>query len=126
MEPEVLAAEGEWQPAMPGITKRTLEGGRMTYIRYRFEPEAVFPLHRHGQEQLVILGGGSARCEIENSVTEMQPGEAIFIPFDAPHRITAGADGALIHCVLSPRRTAETNYELLESDATEGKQKRTG
>src|SRR2546426_1462826 len=45
----------------PGVETRRVDFVQFTVIEYRFRPEAVFPLHHHAEEQVVIvLEGASA------------------------------------------------------------------
>lgn len=104
--------EGEWEQAQPGITRHLVNGHRMTYIAYRFEPGAIFPLHDHPQEQLCLLQRGSLTCLIGKETIPLSTGNALLIPENMPHSIAGGPEGALLNCVLSPRRTPETDYRL--------------
>ncbi len=123
---DAFEKEGTWEPAqlpspvtptpsagcpIPGIVKRSFGGEHMTYIRYRFESGATFPLHRHPQEQLCLVERGMLQCHIDDEVVSLTPERAVIISQNVPHTMTAGEDGALLSCILSPPRTSQTEYQ---------------
>ncbi len=57
----VLAGEGEWQQAAPGISLKILHAdphGERTTVLVRIDPGAAYPPHRHrGVEECLVLEG---------------------------------------------------------------------
>jgi quercetin dioxygenase-like cupin family protein len=92
-----------------------VDGERMTCIVYRFEPNAIFPLHHHPQEQLCLLRSGSLTCTAGDETVSLSGDHPYIIPENLPHSIRSGPEGAELLCVLSPRRTPETSYRIVET-----------
>jgi unsaturated pyranuronate lyase len=93
----------------PGLRRRMLHSERVTVVEYVFEPGASFPLHRHAQEQVTLVEAGEVRLTVAGETETLAAGAWSVIPGDVEHGITAGADGARIVAVLSPRRRGDTD-----------------
>ncbi len=88
----------------PGVTARRLDLAHMTVVRYRFEPGAVFPLHSHPEEQLVVMLEGTARFTVGERTVAVRSGESVHAPPDVPHGCQAGPEGCIFLNIVSPRR----------------------
>jgi len=98
--------------AYPGIRRRTLQSERMTLTEYTFEPGATFPLHRHAQEQVTLVEDGEVRLTVAGATETLAAGAWSVVPGGVEHGITAGAGGARIVAILSPRREAAGEITL--------------
>jgi len=97
----------------PGVQRRVLHGEHATLTHYRFAPGAAFPVHRHRQEQLTVVVGGSVTLVGEGPPRELAAGAWFTAVPGAPHGLTAGGDGAEVIAVVAPARGADEAVELL-------------
>lgn len=77
-----------------------------TVVEYRFQPGAVFPIHHHPEEQVVIVLAGSVRFAVDGQPADLGPGDCARVAPHVPHGATAGPDGARMLNLVSPRRDA--------------------
>jgi unsaturated pyranuronate lyase len=98
--------------AYPGVRRRTLHSERVTLTEYTFEPGATFPLHRHAQEQVTLVEEGEVRMAVADATQTLSAGAWAVTPGNVEHGITAGAGGARIVAILSPRRTDGADITL--------------
>ena len=96
----------------PGVQRRTLQGERMTLTEYTFEPGATFPLHHHTQEQVTLVEAGEVRLTVAGATETLTAGAWSVVPGGVEHGITAGASGARIVAIISPRREAAGDITL--------------
>ena len=90
---------------LPGVERQTVQGDRQTLVRYRYAPGAVFPVHRHPEEQITVVLGGRIAFEVDGERREVGPGEVVVIPGDVPHGATVVGDEPVETLnTLSPRR----------------------
>lgn len=97
---------------------RRVDAGELTLVRYEFEPRANFPLHRHPEQQIVVIFRGSCRIRSGETARALKQGDVAFSPSMEPHGITAGEDGVVFLNIISPRRTRDRT-EYLESMPTD-------
>jgi quercetin dioxygenase-like cupin family protein len=90
------------------VETRRVDFVQFTVVEYRFQPEAVFPLHHHAEEQVVIVLKGSIRFVLDGRPVDLGPGASARVPPNAPHGATAGRQGARMLNLVSPRRREET------------------
>ena len=74
----------------PGVRRTAFDTTRATVTRYEFEPGAVFPLHRHPQEQITVLEAGEAEFTVGDEVKVLHPGAWSVVPPGVEHGMTAG------------------------------------
>jgi quercetin dioxygenase-like cupin family protein len=96
----------------PGVRRRTLHSERMTLAEYTFEPGATFPLHRHAQEQMTLVEEGEVHMTTAGATEVLSAGAWSVTPGDVEHGIAAGAGGARIVAILSPRRGSAADITL--------------
>lgn len=84
---------------------------QFTVVEYRFQPEAVFPLHHHAEEQVVIVLEGSIRFVLDGRPVDLGPGACARVAPNVPHGATAGRQGARMLNLVSPRRREEAGLE---------------
>ena len=90
---------------MPGVERQTVHGERQSLVRYRYAPGAVFPVHRHPQEQVTVVLSGRIEFEIGGERREVGPGEVVVIPGGVVHGAAVVGDDAVETLnALSPRR----------------------
>jgi quercetin dioxygenase-like cupin family protein len=97
----------------PGVTRRTIYAAGATVTSYEFEPGAVFPLHRHPQEQITLVDSGTVTMWLGAESRELLPGAWSVVAGDVEHGITAGSEGARITAVIVPRRAHADAYEVV-------------
>lgn len=96
----------------PGVRRTAFDTSRATVTRYEFEPGAVFPLHRHPQEQITVLEAGEAEFTVAGEVKVLRPGAWSVVPPGIEHGMTAGRSGARFLAIVVPRRERRDAYEL--------------
>ncbi len=113
-----MAEPDRWSGAdlsrpVEGVTSRRIDQGDVTYVRYRFDPGASFPLHRHPGSQTVVVLRGECRFRSGGETFDLTSDDLVFTPSMEPHGIDAGKEGVELINVITPRRT-EDNTEYLE------------
>lgn len=96
----------------PGITTRRLDFAHMTVVRYEFAPGAVFPLHHHAEEQLVVVVAGEVEFTVGGELVRVRAGDTLLTPSWVAHGGRAGAGGTVFFNVLAPRRTGDAVHYL--------------
>lgn len=86
---------------------RRVDFVQFTVVEYRFRPGAVFPVHHHAEEQVVIVLEGSVRFAVDGRPVDLGPGAWARVAPDVPHGATAGSQGARMLNLVSPRRREE-------------------
>lgn len=99
-----------------GISTQRIDQGNMTIVQYNMEGNAVFPYHRHPEEQVVIILGGSCKMRTEAITLELSVGDVIYTGPLEPHGITANDDGVTFLNIITPQRK-ENFLEFLESSS---------
>ena len=102
----------EAETPYPGILRRTFHSERMTFSEYTFTSGATFPLHRHTQEQVTLIEAGEVRLTAGGSTETFGAGAWSVMPAGVEHGITAGAEGARVVAILSPRRQSADEITL--------------
>lgn len=98
----------------PGITTKRIDLGNLTMVQYSFESNCTFPLHRHPEEQVVMIESGSCTMKTDKGTYELKAGDVAFNPSMEPHGITSGDQGVVFVNLLTPRRTKDL-IEYLEN-----------
>ena len=98
-------AELPQETVYPGITRQVVQGERQTMVRYVYQPGAVFPLHRHPQEQVTAVLSGSIEFAVGDERYRLGAGEVAVIPGDVAHGARVLGD-VVVETLnsLSPRR----------------------
>ena len=91
----------------PGIQRRTTDTAQSTIVEYAFAPGATFPLHRHPQEQLVVVLQGSVELIAGGRSQALGEGGWAAIAGNEEHGISAGNRGARFLAILVPRRAPD-------------------
>lgn len=99
----------------PGVTTRRLDYAQMTVVLYEFEPNAVFPLHHHPEEQLVVVLDGSGTITVGDRDLTLKTGDSAVAGSNMPHGCRAGAQGLRMLNILSPARVGEGVINLVRS-----------
>lgn len=87
-----------------GVRARRLDTGRATVVRYEFGPDAVYPRHEHGEEQLVHVVSGAIELELGATTLSLAAGDLVHVPSGVPHGARAREAGAVFLNVVVPRR----------------------
>ncbi|MBM4764877.1 dimethylsulfonioproprionate lyase family protein [Bacillus sp. B15-48] len=96
-----------------GITTERVDQGNMTMVKYSFEPNKTFPLHRHPEEQVVVVLKGSCTMRAGDKSYELKVGDIAFNPSMESHGITSGSEGVVFVNLITPLRTQDL-IEYLE------------
>lgn len=102
--PQMLAA---------GYLARAVHGDRLTVAVVEIEPGAELAEHRHDNEQIGIVLGGSVIFRVGDEERSLGAGGIWRIPPDMPHMVTAGEAGAVVIDIFSPARDDWKAHELL-------------
>ena len=70
---------------MPGDVIWDVTGNELQVIRAEMAPGADFPIHRHPQEQIIVVLHGALEFTVGDQRRIVRPGQAIRIPADVPH-----------------------------------------
>jgi quercetin dioxygenase-like cupin family protein len=104
--------ELEVEEPFPGVRRRAFDTDQATVTRYDFEAGAVFPLHRHPQEQITLIERGEVDFTVAGAVERLGPGGFSVVGRDVEHGIRAGAEGASFVAIVIPARAAADAYTL--------------
>jgi quercetin dioxygenase-like cupin family protein len=112
-EPEFGSFDAiEGDEPWPGVHRNAFDTSRATVTRYEFEPGAVFPMHRHPQEQITVLEAGEAEFTVGDEVRVLRPGAWSVVPPGVEHGLAAGRSGARLLAIVVPRRERPDAYEV--------------
>ena len=87
-----------------GLVARAVAGDRMTFAVVDLEPGAVLPEHHHENEQIGLVIRGEMELRVGSETRLLRPGDTYVIPSEVPHTARAGAEGASVVDVFTPRR----------------------
>lgn len=104
-----MSIKTQWSTAQienpfQGITTHRIDQGNLTIVRYTLESNASFPLHRHPEEQTVVVIGGSCTLRTVQETLELTEGDLIHSVSMEPHGITAREGGVVFLNIITPRR----------------------
>ena len=98
------ASQRGYQPALPGIERKTLVYGEHTLLtEFRMRKGSTLPLHAHPQEQTGYLVSGRVRLTVGRRTVDARPGDSWSIPGGTQHRAAILEDSVAIE-VFSPVR----------------------
>ncbi|HJX62572.1 MAG TPA: cupin domain-containing protein [Polyangia bacterium] len=98
------ASQRGYQPALPGIERKTLVYGERTLLtEFRMRKGSTLPRHAHPQEQTGYLVSGRVRLSIGRRSVVAQPGDSWSIPGNTQHGAAILADSVAIE-VFAPVR----------------------
>ena len=93
-----------YQPALPGIERKTLANcDRTLMTEFRMRKGSALPRHSHSQEQTGYLISGCIRLTIGRRSIEARPGDSWSIPGGTKHGAAIVEDSVAIE-VFSPAR----------------------
>lgn len=101
-----------------GYLARAVHGEQLTLAVVEIEPGAELPEHRHINEQFGMVIEGSVIFRVGDETRTVEPGGIWCIPSNTPHTLTAGASGAVVVDIFSPRRDEWAAAERLEPRPT--------
>ncbi|MFN0167912.1 MAG: cupin domain-containing protein [Bryobacteraceae bacterium] len=87
----------------PSATRQVIHGSTMTIARLRLTKGALVPLHSHANEQISLIEAGRLRFVIDGVEQVATAGNAVRIPPNAPHSVTAEEDSVALD-LFSPVR----------------------
>lgn len=111
-----FAALEESEP-FPGVHRHRFDADGATVSRYRFDPGARFPMHRHVQEQITLVEDGEVTFTVAGEPLALGPGDWSVVAPNCEHGLTAGPGGATIVAIVMPRRTGAVGYEIVDGPA---------
>jgi quercetin dioxygenase-like cupin family protein len=93
-----------YQPALPGIERKTLvHGDRTLLTEFRMRKGSTLPRHAHPQEQTGYLVSGQMRLTVGRRTVEARSGDSWTVPSGMQHGAAILADSVAIE-VFSPVR----------------------
>ena len=93
-----------YRPLLPGIQMRTLVYGEKSLLaEFHLGAGSQLPRHAHPYEQTGYLVSGHMRLTIDDTVNDIEPGDAWSIPMDVPHSAEIIEDSVAVE-VFSPVR----------------------
>lgn len=101
----------------PGVRRRVFDTERATVTRYEFAAGAVFPLHRHPQEQITLIEAGEVEFTVDGAVERHGPGGFSVVGPDVEHGLRAGPEGARFVAIVVPPRSGSHDYTVTETAA---------
>jgi quercetin dioxygenase-like cupin family protein len=115
----VRLADQPTERLFDGVTRRVIDGERMTFTYYRIEHGCTFPLHVHDQEQITYVFNGSLEFQAGAERFSMKPGDVILIPPGLRHGVEASQGPVELLSFVSPSRAGGLGYRLLEGPERE-------
>jgi unsaturated pyranuronate lyase len=103
---DVFRAIAELEPIElgEGLVARAVQGERMTFAVVDLQPGAVLPEHQHENEQIGLILRGEMELTVAGEARLLRPGDTYVLPSNVPHTARAGAEGASVVDVFTPRR----------------------
>ncbi|MFZ0386834.1 MAG: cupin domain-containing protein [Solirubrobacteraceae bacterium] len=98
----------------PGVRRRTSRSEKATIASYVFGAGAVFPTHRHDQEQITVILSGEVEFNINGDAHRLQAGQTFVVAPDVEHGLRAGPSGASFLAIVVPPRARADAYELTQ------------
>ena len=102
------------QQVWDGVLGRVVHGERITLGVVELDPGALVPEHRHENEQLGLVVGGSLTVRVGEESRELAAGGAYCIPPQTPHEVQTGPEGAVVVDVFAPVREEWKALEEVE------------
>jgi quercetin dioxygenase-like cupin family protein len=88
------------------VSRRIVEGRNCTLLRYVYQPGAVFPVHRHPEEQITLVLEGRLEFTVREAATVVGPGEFLRLGPDTPHGARVVGDRPVVSLnFFSPARS---------------------
>jgi quercetin dioxygenase-like cupin family protein len=115
----VRLADQPWERLFDGVTRRVIDGERMTFTYYRIEKGDNFPLHVHDQEQITYVLNGSLEFQVGTERFHMKPADIILIPPGLRHGVEANQGPVELLSFVSPARAEGRGYRVLEGPERE-------
>lgn len=97
-----------------GLRRRTIDSTKATVNEYSFDPGARFPVHRHPEEQVTLILEGSVELTVKGETSILEAGGWSVVAGDVEHGIRAGSEGARILAIITPRRTRDDAYTVVQ------------
>ena len=88
----------------PGSNAHIISAERITLSIVSAKPNAVVPIHRHENEQMVIVIDGSIDFVIEGKQYHVEKGDVIVLPSNTEHGAYFTEKGAHVIDAFSPTR----------------------
>jgi quercetin dioxygenase-like cupin family protein len=99
----------------PGVRRRTSRSEKATIASYVFEAGAVFPTHRHDEEQITVIQSGEVEFSVNGEAHRLQSGQTFVVAPDVEHGLRAGPSGASFLAIVVPPRARADAYQLTQA-----------
>ncbi len=86
-----------------GLTRRVINGEKITIGYMQFAKGAVVPLHHHENEQFSTVVSGQVQFDLEGKKVVLKAGDVLHIPSHVPHYVVSLEDSVAID-IFSPVR----------------------
>ena len=67
------------------VSRQRVNGEKLEFIAYTYQPGATFAVHHHESEQITVVLEGELVFEFPDEEVHLSSGEGIIIPGDRPH-----------------------------------------
>ncbi|WP_308467052.1 cupin domain-containing protein [Rathayibacter soli] len=91
----------------PGSARQAIAARNISAVRVVTAPDAAFDgtLHRHENEQILIMITGVVTLQIDDEVFDAVPGDLVFFPPGSLHgALAVGSGGAVYYELFAPSR----------------------
>jgi len=105
---------------VPGLEFRPVLGERTMANFVHFEPRTEAPVHRHEEEQIVIVLDGELEFELDGVVRTMKAGEVAVVPAWVPHGAKTTDSGCNEVDIFNPPRKTLVEHATGLRDAALG------
>ncbi len=95
--------ETEKKPLVPGALAAAFGGERAMVNLVELRPGTEVPEHAHPEEQITLVLRGRILFVLEGEAAELGPGDAVWVPGGARHRVET-LEESLVLDVFSPVR----------------------
>jgi quercetin dioxygenase-like cupin family protein len=87
------------------VQVRAVTGDALQVISTDYPPNTEFPIHRHPEEQIVVVMAGRLRFSLDGVQYDLEPGHVVCIPSNVPHGASSLDERtSLIAAYTPPRR----------------------
>jgi len=87
----------------PLCARQCIHTEKLTVARIHLKKGAVVPVHAHANEQFTLLEKGRLRFTTSGQPVEVEPGQVVHTPPDAPHTVEALEDSLAVDVFAPPR-----------------------
>ncbi|PDW03852.1 cupin domain-containing protein [Candidatus Viridilinea mediisalina] len=100
----IKGPSANWIEVFPGVRRRRLVATPAIYqMIVHLAAGSEIPSHQHPQEQISYVVSGRLRMQLDATVCEAGPGDAVAIPANSPHAVWTLEDAVVLDTFTPPR-----------------------